>query len=140
MFHEDIPRVPLTLFVLFLVSQSCPTLCDLMDCSPPGSSVHGDSPGKNTGVGCHAFLQGDPPNPGTEPRSPTLPVDSLPSESPGKPVPHSTETQKHSNCRKWEDNMCYLSTELCYHVQLLELPFFFFAWISWINAFVFHCT
>ena len=27
-----------------------------MDCSPPGSSVHGDSPGKNTGVGCHAML------------------------------------------------------------------------------------
>ena len=29
-----------------------------MDCSPPGSSVHGDFPGKNTGVGCHFFLQG----------------------------------------------------------------------------------
>ena len=29
-----------------------------MDCSPPGSSVHGDSPGKNTRVGCHALLQG----------------------------------------------------------------------------------
>ena len=29
-----------------------------MDCSPPGASVHGDSPGKNTGVGCHALLQG----------------------------------------------------------------------------------
>ena len=29
-----------------------------MHCSPTGSSVHGDSPGKNTGVGCHAFLQG----------------------------------------------------------------------------------
>ena len=28
-----------------------------MDCSPPGFSVHGDSPGKNTGVGCHAPLQ-----------------------------------------------------------------------------------
>ena len=41
-----------------LVSQSCPTLCNLMDCSLPGSSVHGDSLGKNTGVGCHAFLQG----------------------------------------------------------------------------------
>ena len=27
--------------VLCLVTQSCPTLCDLMDCSPPGSSVHG---------------------------------------------------------------------------------------------------
>ena len=29
-----------------------------MDCSPPGSSVHEDFPGKNTGVGCHALLQG----------------------------------------------------------------------------------
>ena len=29
-----------------------------MDCSLPGSSVHGDSPGKNNGVGCHALLQG----------------------------------------------------------------------------------
>ena len=38
--------------------QSCPTLYDPMDCSPPGFSVHEDSPGKNTGVGCHALLQG----------------------------------------------------------------------------------
>ena len=38
--------------------QSCPTLCNPMNHSLPGSSVHGDSPGKNTGVGCHAFLQG----------------------------------------------------------------------------------
>ena len=29
-----------------------------MDCRPPGSSVHGDSPGKNSGVGCHFLLQG----------------------------------------------------------------------------------
>ena len=29
-----------------------------MDCSPPGFSVHGDSPGKNTGMGCHVLLQG----------------------------------------------------------------------------------
>ena len=34
------------------------TLCDPMDCSPSGSSVHEDSSGKSTGVGCHAFLQG----------------------------------------------------------------------------------
>ena len=33
------------------VAQSCPTLFDPMDCSPPGSSVHGDSPGNNTGGG-----------------------------------------------------------------------------------------
>ena len=40
------------------VAQSCPSLYDPMDCSPPGSPVHGDSPGKNTGVACHALLQG----------------------------------------------------------------------------------
>ena len=40
-----------------LVTQSCPTLCNPMDCNPPGSCVHGDSPGKNTGVGCHSLLQ-----------------------------------------------------------------------------------
>ena len=41
-----------------LVVQSCPTLWDPVDCSPPGFSVHGNSPGKNTGVGCHALLHG----------------------------------------------------------------------------------
>ena len=43
--------------VLCLVTQSCPTLCNPMDCSLPGSSVHRDFPGKNTGVGCHFLLQ-----------------------------------------------------------------------------------
>ena len=33
-------------------------LCYLMDCSPPGFSVHGDSLDKNTSMGCHALLQG----------------------------------------------------------------------------------
>ena len=41
-----------------LVTQECPTLCDPLDCSPPGTFVHGDSLGKNTGVDCHALLQG----------------------------------------------------------------------------------
>ena len=38
--------------------QSCPALCDPMDHSLPGSSVHGILSGKNTGMGCHAPLQG----------------------------------------------------------------------------------
>ena len=45
------------LLMLCLVTQSV-WLCDLMDCSPSGPSVHGDSPGKNTGVGCHSLFQG----------------------------------------------------------------------------------
>ena len=39
------------------VTQSCPTLSDPIDCSLPGSSVHGIFPGKSTGVGCHFLLQ-----------------------------------------------------------------------------------
>ena len=38
--------------------QSCPTLCDPMDCSPPMLFCPWDSPGKNIGVGCHVLLQG----------------------------------------------------------------------------------
>ena len=63
-----------------LVTQSCPTLCDPMNCSLPGSSVHKDSPGKNTGVGCHALLQGIFPYLGVELRSSAFQADSLPSE------------------------------------------------------------
>ena len=55
-----------------LVAQSYLTLCDLMNCSLPDSSVH-------------ALLQGIS-NPGIEPRSPALQADSLVSEPPGKPV------------------------------------------------------
>ena len=47
-----------TCTLLCLVTQSYMILCDPKDCSPPGSSVHGESPGKNTGLGCHALLQG----------------------------------------------------------------------------------
>ena len=74
------------LIVLCLVTQLCPTPCYLIDCNPSGSSVHGASPGKNTRVGCHAFLQGNLPNPGIKPRALTLQVDSLSSEPPGKPM------------------------------------------------------
>ena len=44
--------------------QSYATLFDPIDCSPPGSSVCGDSPGKISGVSCGALLQGDLPDPG----------------------------------------------------------------------------
>ena len=42
-----------------LVTQWCQTPFDPMDCSLTGSSVQGDSVDKNTGVGCHALLQGN---------------------------------------------------------------------------------
>ena len=45
-------------YAVCLVAQLCPTLCNPMGCSSPGSSVHGDYPGKYTEVSCHALLQG----------------------------------------------------------------------------------
>ena len=49
---ENLLRCVLCLFV-----QLCDSVTPWTDCSPPGSSVCGDSPIKNTGVGCHALLQ-----------------------------------------------------------------------------------
>ena len=48
------------------IAQSCPTLCNLMDCSPWNSL------GDNTQVDCHSLLQGVSPTQGIEPRSPAL--------------------------------------------------------------------
>ena len=49
-----------TCVLVCLVAQLCLILCDTVECGlhTSGSSVHGDSLGKNTGVGCHALLQG----------------------------------------------------------------------------------
>ena len=67
-----------------LVTQSYPTLRDPVDCSPPGSSVHGIL--QASMLEWVAFPSpGDLPGPGIELGSPTLQADSLPSEPPGKP-------------------------------------------------------
>ena len=55
---EAYPWLSYWLKYVCLVAQSCLTLCDHMDCSLPGFSVHRDSPDKNTGVGCQAIFQG----------------------------------------------------------------------------------
>ena len=57
------------LVVVVLVAQSCPTLWDPTDYSPPGSSVHARilCPGKNTGVGSHSLLQRIFPTQGSNP-------------------------------------------------------------------------
>ena len=52
-------------FVLCWVAQLCLTISDPMDCGLLGSSVHGDSPGNNTGVGCYVILQGIFPTKGS---------------------------------------------------------------------------
>ena len=69
---------------LCLITQLRPTLCNPMDCSLPGSSVHGDSPGKNTGVGCHDLLQEIFPAQGLNPGLPHCRWVFLSSGPPGK--------------------------------------------------------
>ena len=106
--------------------------------SPPGSSVHGISPGKNTGVECHFLLQGNLPDPGMEPTSyalaaaaaakllqscPTLcnPIDCSP---PGSPVPEILQAStlewvaiSFPNAWKWKVKVKSLS-----RVWLLATP------------------
>ena len=67
-----------------LVSQSRSTLCDPVDCSPPGSSVHGILQARVLEWGAIPFSR-DLPSPGIEPGSPALQADYLLSEQPKKP-------------------------------------------------------
>ena len=53
-----------------IITKSYTTPCNPVDYNPTGSSVHGDSPGKNAGVGCHALLQRIFPNQGLDPGLP----------------------------------------------------------------------
>ena len=70
------------------VTQLCLTLCNSMDCSPPGSSVHGILQARILECVVIPFSK-DLPDPGIEPRSSALQADSLLSESLGKPCYHS---------------------------------------------------
>ena len=70
-----------------LVTQSCPAFRCLLDCSPPGSSVHGISQARILEWMPLPSL-GDLPNPGIEPESPVSPAlqaGSSPAEPSGKP-------------------------------------------------------
>ena len=70
---------------LCLVTQSCLNLWDPMDCSPPGSSVLGDSPRQEYWSGLPCPLPQALPNPGIQPRSPSLQADSFLTKPLGKP-------------------------------------------------------
>ena len=65
-----------------LVAQTCPTLYDPMDCSPPGAPLSMEFSRQEYWSGLPYPFPGDLPNPGIEPVSPTLQADSLPSEPP----------------------------------------------------------
>ena len=63
--------------VVEFVTQSCLTLCNSMDCSPPGFSVHGVLQARILEWVAISSV-GDLPNPGIKPMSPELQGDSLP--------------------------------------------------------------
>ena len=65
------------------VTQSCPTLCDPMDCSLPGSSHHGILQARVLEWVAISFFR-DFPYPGIKPGSPAFQADALNSEPPGK--------------------------------------------------------
>ena len=87
--HTTSPCTQILIYMGANSLQSCLTHCDPMDHSPPGSPVHGDSPGMNTGMGCHALLQGIFPTQGLKLCPLCLPhcwAGSLPLAPPGKPL------------------------------------------------------
>ena len=68
------------------LAQSCPTLCDPMDCSLPGSSLHWILQARVLEWVSISFSRGsslDLPDPGIEPGSPAFQADTLTSEPPG---------------------------------------------------------
>ena len=76
-----------TWYVLFccLVTKSCPTLCDLMGCSPPGASVHGISQAEILEWVAISFSRGSSqPREPVYPASPALQADSLPLSRQGR--------------------------------------------------------
>jgi len=112
----------------------CLTLCDPMNYRPPSSSVHGDSAGKNTGMGCCALLQGIFQTQGSNPLLLCLlywQAGSLPLVPPGKPIEHIciyTHTHTHTT-----ESFCSLWVILLYRRnqhnivnQLYFNQFFFF--------------
>ena len=86
-----------SLYIHAKLLQSCLTLCNPKNDSPPGSSVHGDSPHKDTGVGCQAFLSEIFPTQGSNLHLLGLlhcQVGSLPLAPPGKPTYVISSSQK----------------------------------------------
>ena len=82
--------------VLCLATQSCPSLCDPVDCSLPDFSDLGGFSRQEYWSGLPCSPPGDLPNPGMELRCPTLQVDSLPFEPPGKPNNTGVGSLSHS--------------------------------------------
>ena len=98
-----------------LVAQSCPTLCNPLDRSPPGSSDRGIFFRQAYWSALPFPTPRNLPNPGIEPVSPTLRVDSLPIESSGKPskaLGNHNKVNDHSR-EYWENSQTLWACLLC---------------------------
>ena len=85
---------------IYEVAQSCLTLCDPVDCSLPGSSVHRILQARILEWVAISFSRGS--SCPREPRSPALQADALPSEPPGEHIYIHTHTHTHTHIYKTE--------------------------------------
>ena len=77
----------LVIYCCYLVTKLCPTFCDSMNCSPPGSTVHGVFQARILEWVAISFSRGSP-QPRIEPASSAWQADSLPLNHPGSPTGH----------------------------------------------------
>ena len=97
------------------VTQSCPALCDPVDCSLPGSSLHGIFQARILKWVAISF-SGDIPDPGIKSGSPTLRVDALTSEPPEKPTTYEFPVTQPVLDR----DKIFMTSILCVSMPLIE--------------------
>ena len=106
----------------------CPILCDPMDCSPPGFSVHGILQARILEwVAMPCLSLRDLPNPDIKPKSLTLQAYSLLSEPPGKPTRLGGDQENLVHCTKAHLSMfdipcCASKRQLEPNISKTELP------------------
>ena len=111
------------------LKESCPTLLQPHGLQPTRLLCPGDSPGKSTGVGCHALLQDIFPTQGSNPRLLCLlhwQAGSLPLMPPGKPLPKDTNHyiyQPEDAGLQKQTSLTLQEQASFYTTVLLELPF-----------------
>ena len=114
------------------VGKLCPTLCNFVDCSPPGFSVHGILQARileRLPVGCPP--PGDIPDPGIKPMSPTLAAGFFTTEPPVKPyvrvlkqgfntqkIPMTTEQKTNQRAERENGNVGRLESKIIAVVPL----------------------
>ena len=103
-------------------SLSCVRLCDPMDCSLPGFSIHGIFQARITRVGRHFLLQGIFPSQGSNLCRPALQADALPSELPGKPINYLSckETSEVTKLQRSGCSAATFAVSLCHSACILS--------------------